>query len=171
MGELPVPRTTYDVCELGLITEHNVQWIGCATCDRPAAVGDEGWVWASFRMRPGFLFAAGAGSDRFYCLECRSGVSSALAQRDASIVSVGAEMAVAKGLGLDPAGRRFDSSSAIRIGDIQIRHMAWRNGPLIVLSHDQDHHRFVLVLGQPPQFTVGGWMLGRDAKRTEWLIA
>lgn len=41
-------------------------------------------------------------------------------------------------------------------------------GNLIVRADDNPSHRYVLVVGNAPNFAVKGWMLGRDAMRKEW---
>lgn len=51
---------------------------------------------------------------------------------------------------------------------IQVRSTDRANGRLIVHPDDDDKHRFVLVVGQFPDFGVPGWIFGRDAKRQEW---
>lgn len=48
------------------------------------------------------------------------------------------------------------------VGKIQVR---WRSQPSLAVKHtDADDEVFVLVTGGPQEFTIHGWLLGKEAK-------
>lgn len=53
--------------------------------------------------------------------------------------------------------------------NIQVRTRSRHDWDLIVRTDDSDLDWFVLVTGQAPDFTLRGYIKGRDAKRQEWL--
>ena len=55
--------------------------------------------------------------------------------------------------------------------NIQIRTTKRHNGRLIVRKKDKDHELFVLVIADEKKFKIVGSILGRDAKRDEFLAA
>lgn len=52
----------------------------------------------------------------------------------------------------------------------QVRASTNMSSPLRVYERDNEDHAFLLVLVQAPQFTLAGWMWGRDAKQPEWEV-
>lgn len=51
----------------------------------------------------------------------------------------------------------------------EVRTRSSHDWDLIVRPQDPDGSVFWLVTGAAPNFTVRGWILGRDAKREEWM--
>lgn len=86
---------------------------------------------------------------------------------DQDINAALAELAVAKALGtyfdfacvLSPGGLADVS------GDIEVRHVKRASDSLPVYEKDDPDRRFVLVVGQPPEFEIAGWIPGIDAQR------
>lgn len=78
-------------------------------------------------------------------------------------------MALAKCLGLywSPTVNVFKDADIGR--DIQVRTRSKHEWDLIVRPQDNDDDTFYLVTGVCPSFIVQGSILGRDAKRKEWL--
>lgn len=87
---------------------------------------------------------------------------------DANIEGACGELAAAKAL-----GRYWDGSVETwkrpDIGDLQIRTRSQSHYGLLVRPDDDDDDIFVLVTGKCPEFTVRGWLHGRDSKRQQWL--
>jgi hypothetical protein len=54
--------------------------------------------------------------------------------------------------------------------DIQIRHTILKDGRLIVRSGDNPNHKYVLVIGSMPNYTIVGWIKGVDAKKNEFIL-
>ena len=84
------------------------------------------------------------------------------------IEAVAAEISVAKALGMywGPAASAAEDRAAGDLpGGIQVRHTQYKTGRLLLHDRDDDDHRFVLVVGQIPVFTVVGWIQGGDGKR------
>jgi hypothetical protein len=55
------------------------------------------------------------------------------------------------------------------IGDIlQIRTRSEHWHDLIIRPDDSDDEVFVLVTGEPPELIIHGWIVGRDAKQSQW---
>lgn len=85
------------------------------------------------------------------------------------VEGAGAEMAAAKAFDWYWSG----SVNTFKDADIGRRvQVRWRSKPdyeLIVRPRDRDEDFFVLVRGRAPQYEVYGGILGRDAKRDEWL--
>jgi hypothetical protein len=86
------------------------------------------------------------------------------------IEAAAGELAVAKALGVFFSVK--DSAAEDRAdGDVagaQVRHTQLAHGSLICHDRDHDDHRFFLVTGRMPTFVVRGWILGRDAKSSEY---
>jgi len=82
------------------------------------------------------------------------------------IEAAGAELAVARATGLYwTAWARKPAHVVADVGDnIQVRRRAIPGGDLIVHPSDRDDHRFVLVYGKLPTFTIVGWLDGATAK-------
>lgn len=88
---------------------------------------------------------------------------------DMDIEAACAEFATAKALGVAYATPiHGPTDEAGDIGRLQVRHSKRGNASLIVHKSDSDDAPFVLVTGQNAEFTVCGWMMGRDAKRDEF---
>ncbi len=80
-----------------------------------------------------------------------------------------AEMATAKVFGWYWSGSVNTFQDADIGKRVQVR---WRSKPnyeLIVRPRDKDEDFFILVRGQSPRYEIVGGILGRDAKRDEWL--
>jgi hypothetical protein len=84
------------------------------------------------------------------------------------------EAAAAKALDryLSPTSLTFRSRADV--GEVEVRTRGFdKDGrdtyELIVRKDDKDDARFILVTGRAPKFDVHGFILGRDAKRPEWL--
>jgi len=80
-----------------------------------------------------------------------------------------AEFAFAKAFGLFWSG--LGGIGSIDIGsDIEIRTSRRPDACLIVRHRDDDNSKFVLVLGDATkEFTIVGWLFGREAKRSDRL--
>jgi len=88
---------------------------------------------------------------------------------DADIEGAAGEMAVAKALGL-----YWDCSvNSFKKPDLpfRIQVRTTHQKSLIVRPSDTDDDRFVLVRGYSPRFEIVGWILGREAKKQEWMAA
>lgn len=80
------------------------------------------------------------------------------------------EAAVAKALNVYWAGTVDTFKFGADIGEkIQVRTRSKDYYDLIVRSDDKDDDIFVLVTGRAPTFNVVGWILGRDAKKPQWV--
>lgn len=84
------------------------------------------------------------------------------------------ERAAAKAMGLywDGSVNVFERSDLVgRDGvGIQVKTRSKDEWDLIVRPGDSDAQRFVLVTGTVPTYRVWGWILGRDAKRSQWAV-
>ena len=88
----------------------------------------------------------------------------------ANVVGAQGEMAAAKALGAYwPALVNASKGDPDIEPHWQVRALARHDYDLIVRDNDRDDHRYILVTGSGPQFTVHGWIMGADAKRPEWL--
>ncbi len=95
---------------------------------------------------------------------------------DVSIKAAGAELAVAKLLGLywDGSVDTFKSQSDIPDHDIEVRLSLTVPPHLIVRPHDPADRRYVLVKsrwvhGEQPRYSILGWKWGYDAKQEKFL--
>lgn len=52
---------------------------------------------------------------------------------------------------------------------LQVRTRSSHSYDLIIRSEDKDEDVFVLVTGGPAEFTVHGWLLGKDGKKSKFL--
>ena len=86
------------------------------------------------------------------------------------IIGACAEIAFAKALDrfYVPPLNNFHSTADI-LSDIEIRGTRREGGRLIVRDNDSPDRRYVLVVVNPPEALIVGWILGRDARRDEWL--
>jgi hypothetical protein len=78
------------------------------------------------------------------------------------------EMAVAKLLGLFWDGS-VNTWKANDLPGLQIRTRSRHDYDLIVRPGDSEDATWVLVTGRCPEYRVHGWIVGRDARRAEWL--
>lgn len=80
------------------------------------------------------------------------------------------EIAAAKAAGLywSPTCDTFRNSADVG-KSIEVRTRSRHDYELIVRRDDGDTKAFVLVTGSVPNYEVRGWILGREAKRDEWL--
>lgn len=87
------------------------------------------------------------------------------------IIGCVGELAVAKALGVSWTGSVDTFRSVADLGkNIQVRHRKNPDFDLIVRGNDKDNDVFILSRGLPPgAIEVVGWILGRDAKREEWI--
>lgn len=86
------------------------------------------------------------------------------------IESSGAEMAVAKALGLYwTAARGIDAAGDV--SGLEVRSTKYPTGRLIVHKADKDDAPFVLVRGVFPTYEIVGWITGRDAKAEAYWFA
>lgn len=91
----------------------------------------------------------------------------------ADITGALGELAVAKALGTywAPSVRDRDK----RRGDVdglQVRATWRRDGRLVIRPDDADDQPFVLVVGEPPDLSIVGWIYPRDARaHSEWRAA
>jgi hypothetical protein len=53
--------------------------------------------------------------------------------------------------------------------DIQVRTRSKHEYELLIRPKDADAERFVLVTGRLPNYRIHGWIVGRDAKRDDWV--
>jgi hypothetical protein len=79
------------------------------------------------------------------------------------------ELAVAKALGHYWNG----SIGSFKMPDlghhIQVRTRSQDHWDLIVRRDDNDDHLYFLAVGKAPTFRIVGFILGKDAKRAEWV--
>ena len=52
---------------------------------------------------------------------------------------------------------------------LEVRTRSRHDYELIVRPNDDDAARFVLLTGRCPTYRVRGWIVGKDAKRDEWI--
>ena len=79
------------------------------------------------------------------------------------------EMAAVKALGTFwPASVNAAKSEPDLPPDIQVRTRPKSHHDLIIRPDDPDHHRYILVTGSGPVFSVIGWIKGADGKRDRW---
>ena len=78
------------------------------------------------------------------------------------------ELAVAKAMGRYWNGGVDTFKAPDLSGSIQIRTRSNADYDLIVRPNDADEDLFILVTGRAPEFTVHGWIKGRDAKQEQW---
>ena len=85
------------------------------------------------------------------------------------IESCGAEMAVAKVLGLywQSVVRNTEDVNG-DVSGVEVRSTTHPQGRLILHDADKDDAPYVLVRGQFPSYELIGWIKGRDGKREEY---
>jgi len=52
--------------------------------------------------------------------------------------------------------------------DIEVRFTKYANGHLLIYDEDLDDCRYVLVTGALPEYSIRGWLLGKDCKLVEY---
>jgi hypothetical protein len=87
---------------------------------------------------------------------------------DAHIEGALAEMAVSKFLGIYWSGTSFRFQDG-DVGPYQVRSSRRPDAHLLIHEREPDEAPFLLVTGAAPDFTIRGWILGREAKRPEWV--
>ena len=85
-----------------------------------------------------------------------------------NVIGACGEVAVCKALGINWDGVPHIVKSADAVTNIHVRTAACKSGHLIVRPPDSNDHRYVLVIGDRPNFLVKGWMQGREAKQKRW---
>lgn len=88
--------------------------------------------------------------------------------RQKNINGAAAELAVAKWLNIYFVGSVNTFKEIPDVGRFEIRHTELDNGSLIVRKPDPDDRRYILVTGKLPKLNIRGWLLGADAKKTQW---
>lgn len=78
------------------------------------------------------------------------------------------ELAVAKALNQFWDGSVNSFKVGGDVGGLHVRTRSKHSYELIVRDDDPDDAAFVLVTGTCPEYRVRGWILGGDAKRSEW---
>ncbi len=80
------------------------------------------------------------------------------------------EMAVCKVIGKfwKPSVNTFHNIADIE-PDIEVRSTDRQDGCLIVRDNDPDERWYFLVIGEPPNVTVVGYIRGADARQERWL--
>jgi len=81
------------------------------------------------------------------------------------------ECAVAKALNVYWEGGIDTFQKYGDVGGYEVRTTPLDSGRLIIRSVDIETRRFVLVTGENGWYTVHGWLVGKDAKRDEWIDA
>jgi hypothetical protein len=86
------------------------------------------------------------------------------------IEAAGAELAVAKNLGLfwTPWARRPGVVTADVGQNVQVRRRGFRGGHLLLHPNDSSEQTFVFVWGAIPTFELAGWIRGEAGKAQEW---
>lgn len=80
-----------------------------------------------------------------------------------------AEAALAKWLNRWWAGGMDNFNRGGDVAGYEVKSTARVDGCLIVATHNSDARVYVLAIGRAPSFKLAGWIVGRDAKRAEWL--
>ena len=87
---------------------------------------------------------------------------------DYDINGAAAELAFCKWKGIHWSAS-VDNFTGADVGDdIQIRNAQKDDGSLAIKEHDQNDHVFVLLTGRIPEFTLRGWIRGKDGKKPHW---
>jgi len=84
--------------------------------------------------------------------------------------SIGAEIAVAKALGMtgfDPAMSRFKETADVG-SMIEVKHTTWDDGSLIIHSSDRNTDVAILVVGRMPKYRIAGWIPVAIAKKDRY---
>lgn len=54
------------------------------------------------------------------------------------------------------------------VGHVQVRSTSYPDGHLIIATHDPDHDPYVLMIGECEDWTIAGWITGRQAKHPQF---
>jgi hypothetical protein len=86
------------------------------------------------------------------------------------IVGACGEMAVCKALGRfwTPSVNTFHKTADVP-PDIEVRATKRDDNCLIVRDNDPDDRYYFLVVGEPPDMTVVGYLKGSEAKKNQWV--
>jgi len=79
-----------------------------------------------------------------------------------------AELSVAKGLNLYWSGSTDIGSNDV--GPYEVRATKYQNGHLVISEKDPDDQLVVLVICNPPEFNLVGYMKAKDAKHPKYHI-
>lgn len=90
---------------------------------------------------------------------------------DENIEGACGECALAKGLGLYWSGSINTFKIGGDVSGLEVRTRSERWHDLIVRRDDPENSIYVLVTGKAPEYTLVGWIKGRDGKRAEYLAA
>ena len=93
-----------------------------------------------------------------------------LTRLEQETVGACAEMAVSKALGFPwtPSVNTFHHIADVG-KEIEVRGTTRIDGSLIVRDNDPDHRFYFLVVGEPPNLEVVGYIQGSKAKQEQWL--
>lgn len=80
------------------------------------------------------------------------------------------EIALAKHLGVYWDGS-INTFKANDLPGLQVRTRSRPTYELIIRKDDSPDERFVLVTGRCPNYTIQGWIAGRDGMQEQWLAA
>lgn len=75
------------------------------------------------------------------------------------------ECALAKYLGVYWAGV---GERGPDVGDVDVRTTKYRSGTLILHDDDNDNRKFYLATGENGKYTIRGWIMARDGKKTKF---
>jgi len=79
------------------------------------------------------------------------------------------EMAVAKALGIYWAGSINTFKKERDVGKWEVRTRSKDYYDLLIRPDDDENNIYILVTGEIPTFKVQGFILGKSAKRQEWM--
>jgi hypothetical protein len=80
-----------------------------------------------------------------------------------------AELAAAKALNVYWSAPVNTFKTGGDLGQYEVRLGFEDDYRLIIRNDDADEKIYILVVGRAPTFRVAGWMLGRDARKPQWL--
>ena len=81
-----------------------------------------------------------------------------------------AEMAVAKAFGIYWDGGKMGDLTQKDVDKYQVRSTTYKNGCLLMTDRDHDNDMYILLLSyQQPNYTLAGWIYGREGMRKEYI--
>lgn len=89
---------------------------------------------------------------------------------DIDIEAAGAELAVAKAMGVYWTGICGYPEPAGDVGGLEVRSTKRMDGRLILHDRDKDDAPYILVRGAMPIYQIVGWIYGRDGKQERYLF-